>query len=147
MKELPLAFCEQYAAKKPKSLQCNGKKPRKKRPKRVNKSLWLPTRNALFISETWKLLFWCSGKRQNCNQFCALFPSFFQEAYTFWTCSTHLPMWLLDPDTNKSVQVEACRSTCLMVEKRCPFLVKGTEDDMASGNPSFICKGESSIRY
>ena len=65
----------------------------------------------------------------------------FQEAYTFWICSTHLPMWLLNPDSNKSVKVEACKSTCLSVEKRCPFLIKGTEDDMASGNPSFMCKG------
>ena len=65
----------------------------------------------------------------------------FQEAYAFWICSTHLPMWLLDSDSDKYVEVEACRSTCLMVEKRCPFLIKGTEDDMASGNPSFMCKG------
>ena len=66
----------------------------------------------------------------------------FQEAYAFWICSTHLPMWLLDSDSDKYVEVEACRSTCLMVEKRCPFLIKGTEDDMASGNPSFMCKGK-----
>ena len=66
----------------------------------------------------------------------------FQDAYTFWTCSTQLPLWLLNPDTKESVQVEACRSTCLLVEKQCPFLIKGTEDDMASGNPSFICKGK-----
>ena len=50
-------------------------------------------------------------------------------------------MWLLDSDSDKYVEVEACRSTCLMVEKQCPFLIKGTEDDMASGNPSFMCKG------
>ena len=65
----------------------------------------------------------------------------FQDAYTFWTCSTQLPLWLLNRDINKFVQVEACRSTCLLVEKKCPFLIKDSEDDMASGNPSFICKG------
>ena len=69
----------------------------------------------------------------------------FQEAYAFWICSTHLPMWLLDSDSDKYVEVEACRSTCLMVEKRCPFLIKGTEDDMASGNPSFMCKGKTNL--
>ena len=67
----------------------------------------------------------------------------FQEAYTFWICSTHLPMWLLNSDNKKSVKVEACQSTCLTVEKQCPFLIKGTEDDMASGNPSFMCKGKT----
>ena len=74
--------------------------------------------------------------------FDSIFSLLFQEAYAFWTCSTHLPMWLLDYDSERSVEVEACRSTCLMVEKRCPFLIKGTEDDMASGNPSFMCKGK-----
>ena len=68
---------------------------------------------------------------------------FFQEAYTFWICSTHLPMWLLNSDNKNSVKVEACQSTCLTVEKQCPFLIKGTEDDMASGNPSFMCKGKT----
>jgi hypothetical protein len=63
-----------------------------------------------------------------------------KEAYTFWICSTHLPMWLLNSDNKNSVKVEACQSTCLTVEKQCPFLIKGTEDDMASGNPSFMCK-------
>ena len=72
----------------------------------------------------------------------SIFCLLFQEAYAFWTCSTHLPMWLLDYDSERYVEVEACRSTCLMVEKRCPFLIKGTEDDMASGNPSFMCKGK-----
>ena len=71
----------------------------------------------------------------------------FQDAYTFWTCSTQLPLWLLNPDTKESVQVEACRSTCLLVEKQCPFLIKGTEDDMASGNPSFICKGKDQLKF
>lgn len=65
-----------------------------------------------------------------------------QEAYIFWICSTQLPMWLLNPQTHKSEQVGACQSNCLTVEKRCPFLIKGTEDDMASGNPSFMCKGK-----
>ena len=74
--------------------------------------------------------------------FDSIFCLLFQEAYAFWTCSTHLPMWLLDYDSERYVEVEACRSTCLMVEKRCPFLIKGTEDDMASGNPSFMCKGK-----
>ena len=68
---------------------------------------------------------------------------FFQEAYTFWICSTHLPMWLLNSDNKNSVKVEACQSACLTVEKQCPFLIKGTEDDMASGNPSFMCKGKT----
>ena len=69
----------------------------------------------------------------------------FQEAYTFWICSTHLPMWLLNSDNKNSVKVEACQSTCLTVEKQCPFLIKGTEDDMASGNPSFMCKGKTNL--
>ena len=39
------------------------------------------------------------------------------------------------------------QSTCLMVEKQCPFfLIKGNrEDDMASGNPSFMCKGKTNL--
>lgn len=66
-----------------------------------------------------------------------------KDAYTFWTCSTQLPMWLLDPDTNKSVQVQACESSCREVERSCPFLIRGNEGDMAAGNPSFLCKDET----
>ena len=54
-------------------------------------------------------------------------------------------MWLLNSDNKNSVKVEACQSTCLTVEKQCPFLIKGTEDDMASGNPSFMCKGKINL--
>jgi hypothetical protein len=41
----------------------------------------------------------------------------------------------------ETVQVEVCGSVCRDVERRCPFFIKGTENDKAAGNPSFICKG------
>jgi hypothetical protein len=40
------------------------------------------------------------------------------------------------------IKVESCQSVCKEVEKRCPFLIKGLEDDKAAGNPSFLCKGK-----
>jgi hypothetical protein len=46
------------------------------------------------------------------------------------------------------MKVESCQSVCKEVEKTCPFLIKGLEDDKAAGNPSFLCKGkhQGSIR-
>jgi hypothetical protein len=40
------------------------------------------------------------------------------------------------------------QSTCFMVKKECPFFshIKGNrKDDMASGNPSFMCKGKTNL--
>ena len=66
----------------------------------------------------------------------------FQESYNFWTCSIFLPLYLRHPDTGQVMKVESCQSVCKEVEKTCPFLIKGLEDDKAAGNPSFLCKGE-----
>ena len=94
-----------------------------------------------------------------------------QAAYSFWVCSNHLPLYLrpteyeatrADTDGSSSqqqqsssssgqqqrqrpppVQINPCGSVCREVERRCPFFIKGEEDDRAAGNPSFICKGWS----
>jgi len=66
----------------------------------------------------------------------------FQESYNFWTCSYYLPLYLRHPFSAIPVTVKPCQSVCKEVEKTCPFLIKGPDDDKAAGNPSFICKGE-----
>ena len=95
----------------------------------------------------------------------------FQNAYAFWICSYHLPLYLTpsrsrgsdhsdqqqqeQPVTSdqieeeeeererEAVKVEMCPSVCREVERKCPFFILGHEDDKAAGNPSFICKGRN----
>ncbi|XP_059082273.1 uncharacterized protein LOC131879840 [Tigriopus californicus] len=111
-------------------------------------------------------------------------------AYAYWTCSTHLPLYLTPsigderpsttqksssfndshtsfgsgdgPEDSRSgsessdgggeaqserrpeaVPLNGCGSICREVERKCPFFIKGLEDDKAAGNPSFICKDEA----
>lgn len=111
-------------------------------------------------------------------------------AYAYWTCSTHLPLYLTpsigdersftppqsssfhDSHTSsgsgdgsedfrdgsesseggretrserrhEAVPLNGCGSICREVERKCPFFIKGLEDDKAAGNPSFICKDEA----
>jgi hypothetical protein len=70
-----------------------------------------------------------------------------QESYNFWACSFYLPLYLRHPSSEMPVTVKPCQSVCKEVEKTCPFLIKGPDDDKAAGNPSFICKGKTGVDF
>ena len=65
----------------------------------------------------------------------------------FWTCSTELPLWLRHKDRDGIQKLKSCKDICVEVEKSCPFHVKESELDTASGNPAFICKGTVFVTY